>query len=122
MYEIVIKKVPYISSLLFAIGLRSVKIYWLTTVEIERTTKVKLMTRGKSCSLENTSVMKNPIDWSNDAWQRDDNAAISRNGHTDLSVYEIFEITLSTFILGRMCLGKLIKIPIAAVKPQKAKT
>ena len=80
------------------------------------------MTRGKSCSLENTSVMKNPIDWSNDAWHREDNAAIRRNGHTDLSVYEIFEITLSILFLGIICLGKVIKIPIAAIKPQNAKT
>ena len=48
MYEIPIKKVPYMSSLLFVMGFKSVKIYWLTTVEMERTTKVKLITNGKS--------------------------------------------------------------------------
>ena len=45
------------SNLLLATGFRSVKIYWLTTVEIESNVKVKLITKGKSFSLEKTSVI-----------------------------------------------------------------
>ena len=119
--EIVIKKVPYMRSLLLAIGLRSVKMYWLTTVDMDKTTKVKLITRGKSFSAENISVMKNPIDWRSDAWQSEDNAAINKKGQTALSKYEILEITLSAFFLIIIFLGKLIKIPTATTNQQKAK-
>jgi hypothetical protein len=107
-YEIVIKKVPYISNLLLDKGVKSVKIYWLTTVEIESTTKIRLITNGRSFSFENISVTKNPIDWSKDAWQREDNAAINKNGHTDLSLYERFEATFLTVSFEIIFFGKLI--------------
>ena len=45
----------------------SVNIYWLTTVDNESTTNVKLITNGRSFSLEKTSVIKNPIDCYSDA-------------------------------------------------------
>ena len=89
-------------------GVKSVKIYWLTTVEIESTTKIRLITNGRSFSFENTSVTKNPIDWSKDAWQREDNAAINKNGHTDLSLYERFEATFLTVSFEVIFFGKLI--------------
>jgi len=114
--------VPYISNLLLAIGLRSVKIYWLTTVEMDNTTKVRLITNGKSFSSAKISVTKKPMDCNKDAWHRDDKAAINKKGQTNLSLYEILVMTLSTFSLGKICFGKVRKMPIAAIKPQKAKT
>ena len=71
--------------------------YWLTTVDNESTTNVRLITKGRSFSSENTSVIKNPIDCNNDAWQRDESAAIKRNGHTLVSLKDSFDRIISAF-------------------------
>ena len=77
------------------------------TSDIDKTTKVKLMTKGKSFSLENTSVIKKPMDWSKDAWHKDERAAINRNGQTDLSLNDNLEIMFSGFSLSDILYGKV---------------
>jgi len=89
---------------------------------MESTTKVKLITKGKSFSSEKISVIKNPMDCNKEAWHKDDKAAINKNGQTDLSLYESLPRASPTFSLGTICFGNVRKMPIAATKPQKAKT
>ena len=120
MYEKQKKKAPYINNLSLDIGLRSVNMYWLTTVDIERKTNVKLITKGRSFSVEKTSVIKKPIDWRSDAWQSENNPAKRRNGHTERSLNESLDlIFLDIFWL--IVLGKVTRIPMAAIPPQNAK-
>ena len=99
----------------------SVNMYWLTTVDNESTTNVKLITKGRSFSLEKTSVIKNPIDCNNDAWQRDESAAIKRNGHTLLSLKDSFDSIISAFSMSGVIFGNVRKIPRAEINPHIAK-
>ena len=48
------------------------------------------------------SVIKKPIDCSNDAWQRLVNAAKNKNGQTLFDLYEIFK-TLISLSFGAYC-------------------
>ena len=95
--------------------------YWLTTVDSESTTNVRLITKGRSFSSEKTSVIKNPIDCNNDAWQRDESAAIKRNGHTLVSLKDSFDRTISAFSLIGVIFGNVRNIPRAEINPHIAK-
>ena len=65
--------------------------------------------------------MKKPIDCSSDAWQSENKPANKRNGHTVRSLNESLEIIFLE-VYGVIVLGKVTKIPMAAIPPQRAKT
>jgi len=71
---------------------------------MESTTKVKLITKGKSFSFEKISVIKNPMDCNKEAWHKDDKAAINKNGQTDLSLYESLQELHQPFLLEQYVL------------------
>mgnify|MGYP007004757230 CR=1 FL=1 len=91
------------------------------TVEIDRTTKTRLITRGKSSCLGKTSVTKKPMDCKSEAWQSENKVARTKKGQTEASLYESLANS-GSLVLTVASFGKVKSIPIAAIPPHRANT